>query len=516
MRRAHPEWQRFEQAARAPGRAQRALLHRLLQAGEETAFGRRHGFGVIRDVSDYQRRVPIRRYEDLRQECSREAAGEQGVLCPQPPICFEETGGSTGGCKLIPYTPALLESFQQGLLPWFAALLAHRPGIRRGRAYWATSPPMRPPRRTSGGIPVGLPHDGAYFGPDLEQIIAALAITPPFAHIPHHDAPDHWRYATLRALTAAEDLTLISVWSPSFLLMLLEDLPRFAERLLKDLEAPASALSPRRLKILNQALGQSKPDTRLLWPRLDTISCWTHAQAARFLPTLRERFPGQFIQGKGLVATEALITLPLGGLPFPVPAIASVFLEFLDQDQHPHLVDELQEGASYRVVITTAGGLYRYDLGDGVRVAGHVGALPLLEFLGRDGLVCDLCGEKLTEAFVAQRLPPGDGFVMLAPDAGDAPLRYRLFMDANQVSPAQAMEAAARMDRALEENPQYRQARLTGQLYPIEPCLTPNPLQAYMRDCSAHGLRAGVVKPPALRPETDWAQRLLAYRAEES
>ena len=36
------------------------------------------------------------------------------------------------------------------------------------------------------------------------------------------------------------------------------------------------------------------------------------------------------------------------------------------------LCDELRDGADYRVVMTTPGGLYRYDLGDRLRCHGHV------------------------------------------------------------------------------------------------------------------------------------------------
>jgi len=46
--------------------------------------------------------------------------------------------------------------------------------------------------------------------------------------------------------------------------------------------------------------------------------------------------------------------------------------------------------------MTNAGGFYRYDLGDQLLCHGYEGALPLLEFVGRD-IASDLVGEKLTE-----------------------------------------------------------------------------------------------------------------------
>ena len=48
-----------------------------------------------------------------------------------------------------------------------------------------------------------------------------------------------------------------------------------------------------------------------------------------YLPDVREAFPGVHLQPKGLVATEAFVTLPLGDLR-PL-AIRSHFFEFQDQ-----------------------------------------------------------------------------------------------------------------------------------------------------------------------------------------
>lgn len=79
-------------------------------------------------------------------------------------------------------------------------------------------------------------------------------------------------------------------------------------------------------------------------------------------------------------------------------------------------------------MITTAGGLYRYDLGDQIRCIGHQGATPRLVFEGRAGLVSDLVGEKLNEAFVAgviARLPVAATLVPIAEPKPRALARWR-------------------------------------------------------------------------------------------
>ena len=113
------------------------------------------------------------------------AAGEAGVLTSEPVIAFEETGGSASGRKLIPYTPASLAAFRAAVLPWLARSGAAPPGdVRTAAPMSALSPVARAPRVTAGGIPIGLPSEGAYLGADLTAAFASvLAVPVDVAHI---------------------------------------------------------------------------------------------------------------------------------------------------------------------------------------------------------------------------------------------------------------------------------------------------------------------------------------------
>src|SRR5256885_11782413 len=84
---------------------------------------------------------------------------------------------------------------------------------------------------------------------------------------------------------------------------------------------------PRRAAELEQA-GPS--DYRRLWPRLGLVSCWGDAHAATHLAGLNNALPGVRIQPKGLIATEAFVTLPFAGAT-PL-AIRSHFFEFRRDD----------------------------------------------------------------------------------------------------------------------------------------------------------------------------------------
>ena len=82
------------------------------------------------------------------------------------------------------------------------------------------------------------------------------------------------------------------------------------------------------------------------------------------------------MQGKGLLATEAPITVPLVRADGCVPLVDSVFLEFEDAAGRFRLLDEVAPDAEYAVIVTQPGGLLRYRLGDRVRVTRPVSRRP--------------------------------------------------------------------------------------------------------------------------------------------
>ncbi len=418
----------------------------------------RYGFRGIADAAAYREQVPVARYEDLAQAIARMAAGEPDVLVRGPILAFEETGGSTAGPKLIPYNEALLQAFRRALLAWLDDLASAFPAVAAGSAYWAISPVARAPRKTQGGIAVGLGSDVAYFGAELASLVLETLAVPP--ETGSDGDIQHWRSRTCQRLAACHDLALVSVWSPTFLLGLAEHV----------------TLDPA------------------------VISCWDHASSQRYAQELRQRFPRAHLQGKGLLATEGVVSIPLEGLKWPVLAVDSGYFEFVDEAGHAHEAADLEVGAEYEVLMSTEGGLYRYAIGDLVRVRGYAGEAPMLEFLGRTAAV-DLCGEKLTEAFVIRALAPlGLKFALLSPRPRDG-TGYALTVDAAEVTPESAARLAQDAERVLAENPQYAHARRLGQLASLAVVRRERPLDAWQRSRLGHGQRLGDIKPPALSHE---------------
>ncbi len=527
-----PSALRFYRALRRPEVAQAECLARVLRAaaGSQQA-ARIPGFERLTRPGEFQDAVPVSTPDSVTADVERIAAGEPRVLTGEPVVRFEPSGGSSGASKRVPVTRALLDEFHRALAPMLFELLHRRPAARAGPSYWSISPIGRKQGRTAGGIPVGSMEDSAYFPRFLQPLLARVFAVPgAVARLPDVES---CRYVTLWFLVACEDLALISVWNPSFLTLLMDALEVHGERLAGDLErgtcrppgrdadeevrAVLSRLrltpQPERARVLRRALKEGLSG-RSLWPRLALLSMWTDAQAAHAVGPARRRFEGVEVQGKGLLATEGVVTLPLFDAPAPVLSVRSHFYEFVDPEQpetRPRLAHELEQGREYVVLLSTSGGLLRYRLGDLVRVEGFVDATPCLRFMGRADAVSDLVGEKLAATRVTAvldvALPPLFGgarprFAMLAPE-WEAPPAYRLFLETD--APDERLtEAAEAIERALREGFHYRYARELGQLGPVQAVRVREGVRQYEARCMALGQRAGDIKPTDLHRQPGW------------
>jgi hypothetical protein len=428
---------------------------------------------------------------------------------------------SPGGISPSPCTPGegwgegtLLQARREDLHP--NPLPEYREREQREH-FAATAKPIAPVPP-----PIGFEEDSAYLGGVRKRLVDAVMAVP--AAVRHCDDIDTFRYLTLLFLLARRDLRLISVWHPSFLQSLLEALPQHWENLLKDIaRGTLTPPAPMNAKV-RQALQRSlRPGTRraaelaatgpanwpALWPSLRLISAWGSGHAHGAAAALAKQFPNVRSQPKGLLATEAFVTLPFQQ-KCPL-ALRSHFFEFLDDAGTMLLAHQLREGAEYELIVTTAGGLWRYRLGDRVRVSGRSGRTPCLQFVGRADCVVDQRGEKLSEGFVAgvlqqllASLPSPPPFAMLVPQ-NDGIARYTLLIETAEVLPP---DLPIRLDQGLGDNPHYAWCRNLGQLgTPRVLCIRQGAYPIYVAALAAAGRRIGDIKAAALSGDTSLAAK---------
>lgn len=461
-----PTFGRYMRSLDDPVGAQRSLLARLVRDASTTSYGREFGLAAGDDQAAFSGKLPAADYDHFRPWVEQALSSDQpGILSPHAMVRVEATSGSSSGVKWIPYNRPMMRSFNRMFTLWSHDLLQHLYRPRTGRLFLCVTGGKPDPK-----IPENyLGDDRDYLGKGWRQWLNRFIVAPRFAG----DEEPLVRLA--RTLDAEPMLEVMSFWSPSLLVAALEHLG-----------VDSAAEAQRR------------------WPHLQLISCWTVASSRFFVTRLQTLFPDVRIQGKGLLATEAAVTIPLEKAGGCVPLLDDVYLEFFSDDGGLRLLQELKEGEEYEVVISNQAGLLRYRIGDRVRVTGFFRRTPMLEFIGRAGIVSDLVGEKLTLEFVEEQLGPeiADYFCLLPEAKG-----YHLWIEGD------GGMAPERLEAVLCRSFHYQRALRHGQLHPLEVSFTRGLAEQVRRSLQGDHAHSATraFKPPLLV-----ADRLKAQKVREA
>jgi hypothetical protein len=400
----------------------------------------------------------------------------------------------------------LLADFQAAAGPWLHDLGYHLPGLAGTRHFWSISPVVRSAEVNRSNVRVGMENDGEYLG-RLERLVLDRMLAVPFS-VRRAPSIAAWREQTVQYLLAAGDLGLISVWSPSFVLLLLDALETNLERHLGRLPRLRRIEVERGLAREGRLIGEA------IWPRLQVLSCWMDGPSADLAQALRHRFPRTWIQPKGLLATEGVVSIPLvaAGELGGVPALESHVIELLDLQApgaRPCSVIEAQVGGLYTPIISTGNGFARYHLKDVLRCTGRYQAVPTLRFEGKLDGTSDLRGEKLEPRLVgaiidaaAREVGAPLEFALLAPVSG-APPRYQLFIE-TRASDLILSRLQEGVEARLLEGHHYRYCRELGQLGPVSTRRVRDGWKTYERTLTANGVRPGDIKPARLDRRPVW------------
>jgi hypothetical protein len=404
---------------------------------------------------------------------------------------FALTSGTTSSSKFIPITRRFLDDYRRGWQWWGSQAFDDHPGLHGRKILQLVSDWDK--FRTPANIPCG---SISGLVQRMQKPILRSMYTVP-ACLGKISDPDSKYYLALKRSLCSRNLGLITTANPSTLVQLFRLLSRRADDLIRDLHdgtdrSGTGSLIPqryRRIKNIQRArecgailerTGTLNP--RDVWPELQLISVWTAGSAGAYLGALRE-FIGELpIRDHGLHASEGRMTIPFEDESSAgVLDIASHFFEFIPEREidaaDPIVLQahELEQGENYFIVLTTASGLYRYDIQDVVECTGFQGTVPLLRFLHKGAHICNLTGEKLTESQVVQAMNRVSRRIGLAADAFTvAPIwaeipYYTLLADIRSLASMLPLpEIAEAVDRELQQlNIEYRDKRTTGRLAPL-------------------------------------------------
>ena len=410
----------FERAARDPARAQEALLRRILTANRETEFSKKHGLDEVTTREGLRARMPITTYDDMRPWIERLMRGETNVLTAEQPVFFAASTGTTGTPKRIPMTPTYRRDFQRTLHVSMIHVMRRFPRAFTGNIAYSVG--VARIDTAPCGTPIGF--TSGYNQSTLPQAVRKLFAWPhELAQVT--DGPTRTYLAAW--LTALSRVTLFTGVFPLPILALFRAMENLAEPLVRDLRngtlrddlalsaeerafyarfARVDRTTADRIEAMTREAGGKLPLGAVL-PDLQLVYCWTTASASAFVPDLEKKLGSIPLRDAIYASNEGWGNCTFGDdAPGGPVALTSHVFEYIEEgawergDRIGVGAEDLEIGKRYRLLVTTSGGLSRYDTGDLLECTRRYHATPCVHFVRRAGAAFNIVGEKLVENHV--------------------------------------------------------------------------------------------------------------------
>lgn len=332
--------QHVERIRKEPYETQETVFEYLVREGKGTSFGKEHHFSDIHSIKDFQKNVPVRSYEDFSIYTNRILNGEKNVSWPTKISWMSKSSGTTGSkSKFLPVS---------------------RESLRKGHF--------------RGGFDVMTSYYQNYSDAKIYQGKAIIMVG-------SWEQGEKMRVGDVSAImTMNTPLALDFIRVPSRDMSLIPDFEKKLEAMLdvcvgKDIRAIAGVPTWTLVffeKILKKT---GKKHMHEVWPNLEV---YIHGavnfapyrnQFQQLLPNQPMRYLEVYNAAEGFFAWQDTPNNEDGML---LALDHGIFFEFLPLDQlgseNPKtcLLSEVEVGKNYAVIISTNGGLWRYNTGDTV------------------------------------------------------------------------------------------------------------------------------------------------------
>ncbi|MBP0006068.1 MAG: GH3 auxin-responsive promoter family protein [Cyanobacteria bacterium SBC] len=411
--------EKFIRKTRDLTQVQERFLLELLQKHQDTKLGRDHGFRDIKTVEEFREKMPILPYASYEPYIDRIARGEPNILLPDPVVYLTLTSGSTGKKKLIPTSRTSQSVLRRANLTSIGFLhrALHRRGLAFGKILLTNSALMW--GKTEGGIDFG-PASVGVMRMD-KQLYKTLFSNPFETLLPADSVARHY----VSILFALRDRTTRGIVAnfPMLILRICNYLDRYGEEMVRDIEKGSISnelnLEPDvrqqlealwepdldRAAELRQILktdGRITPKTA--WPDSLFVTAARGGTSDFYFRRFPEYFGDTPVFGAVFSSAEGTFSIyPDLDTDGSILSIETGFFEFIPEDQwhvsQPKtlLPTEVEAGKRYRILISSYGGFFRYDIGDVIEVVGFYNQAPLIVFKHRAGGLISATTEKTTE-----------------------------------------------------------------------------------------------------------------------
>jgi hypothetical protein len=326
-----------------PHEVQREVLFDLLEKASNTEYGLKYNFKSIHTEKEFCDQLPIQGYDEIKPIVERMMLGEKNLLWPGETKWFAKSSGTTNEkSKFIPVSKDSLEDVHiRGGRDVLALYLKNNPdsGILSGKAL-----------TLGGSSKVNNYNNNCYYG-DLSAII--------IENIPFWT--DFYR-------TPSTEISLIEEFE--------EKLDKIIEHSLDENVTSFAGVPSWYLVLLKKVLEVTGKNNILeVWPNLEVF---THGgvnfepyreQYKKIIPGTQMRYMETYNASEGFFGIQdepdkkdMLLMLDYG-----------IYYEFISMDEFwsgsmkTSLLQDVELGKNYAMVISTNGGLWRYLIGDTVR-----------------------------------------------------------------------------------------------------------------------------------------------------
>ncbi len=362
----------LERALSRPAATQARTLGRILTTVTRSRLGSDLRLERVRGIDDFRRNVPITDYAFYRPYIDAVLAGGDSILFPGRPVRIGQTGGTTGIPKRLPLSRELLRAYRGFNLDMALRYMAEsgKHDLFDGKVFLVAA---NPEVERIKGVPVGF-------------ITGIMASNAP-ALVRHRFVPGLATIANPKMQEKIAQITREAYFHRSSI-RAAAGLTTYLMAAWNNLIEHVSMVEGRRATISE------------IFPRLG-VAFHGGSTFDLFLGQMRA-LAGEGIDHINIYsANEGPIAFQwTRSHPGLAPSLDRVFFEFLPEDaltdDKPRtvLLDEVEPGKRYFIILTMPGGLLRYRIGDVVEFVET--QPPLLRVAGKAEDQIDLSAEKLT------------------------------------------------------------------------------------------------------------------------
>ena len=410
---------KFNKETRNAENVNKEILLKILKKNAKSEIGIKYDFQNVKSIEDYIEHVPLSNYHDYEKYINRMANGEKNILVSEDVEYFGHTSGTTGKQKLIPATKSgrIAASKYMAILSQRFVYNNFKENFKYGKGLMFADTVTT--TYTKAGIPICSATSG---GMKKIKWLIPYMYTSPYEVMEIKDKESQMYLHLLFALKERKLAYITSVFISNIL-----DLLRFLEEKIDSLIMDIRKGRINKRLIIDDIIREKlkkyiKPDAaradeidieikkgfkgicKRVWPEITYIACVTGANFSIYDERVDYYTDNLPIYSTAYAATEATIGInPYIERIRYVVIPDTVFYEFISiRDENKEVpktyrLHELELGEKYEIVITNQAGLYRYKLGDVIKVVGYYNDCPEIEFLYRKNQVLNMVSEKTTE-----------------------------------------------------------------------------------------------------------------------